>query len=181
MKRVNIGCGPSPISGWYNYDNSFSVRLASYPTLTAILCKLGILTEGQKKLISVVSNSNIVWADATKRIPLPDDSVEVLHTSHMVEHLDRHGIHEFLKEARHVLVIDGIIRVVVPDLRKYVNQYIAGGDADAFVGKTMLAGQKSKTMFDKLKYLIIGDRHHLWMYDGPSMCRLVSAMGFKEP
>ena len=33
----------------------------------------------------------------------------------------------------------------------------------------------------KIKYLIIGDRNHQWMYDGKSLCKFLAIAGFKEP
>ncbi len=181
LKRVNIGCGQTPTPGWVNYDNSWSVRLARYPLLITILDKCGLLGEKSKEFISLVREHDISWADATKRIPLPDNSVEVLYTSHMIEHLDREEVGQFLREAYRVLAPGGIIRIVVPDLRQLVEQYIADGDADKFIERTLLTRRKPKSLLEKLKYLIVGDRHHLWMYDGPSLCRLLSAHGFKTP
>src|SRR2546426_1159886 len=105
--RVNIGCGPTPTLGWLNFDNSLSVRLAKYPLLAPVLESLGLLDEGQKRLVSAARNGAIRWADATKHIPLPDQSVEVLYTSHMVEHLDRTAVRRFLREARRVLAPNG--------------------------------------------------------------------------
>jgi len=122
-----------------------------------------------------------MWADATKGIPLPDNSVEVLYTSHMVEHLDRDEIRTFLKEAIRVLIPLGIIRIVVPDLEIFARQYIADGDADIFMRKTHLGRQKPKTFRDKVQYVLVGDRHHQWMFDGRSMILLLSSMGFKNP
>lgn len=179
LKRVNIGCGQTLTPGWLNYDNSLSVRLAKYPVLVAILDRLGLLGEGQKSFISFARNSDIIWVDATKHLPLPDNSVEVLYTSHMIEHLDREEVKLFLREAYRILAPGGIIRIVVPDIRKLVDEYIA--DADAFIEKTLLARQRPKTFLDKLKYLVVGDRSHFWMYNGPSLCRLLTVHGFKEP
>ncbi len=181
LKRVNIGCGQTPTPGWLNYDNSVSIRLAEYPLFVAVVERLGLLGEGPKSFVSFAKNSDIVWADATKRIPLPDNSVEVLYTSHMVEHLDRKEAKLFLQEAYRVLAPNGIIRIAVPDLRKLVNQYITEGNADFFIERSLLTRQRPKTVLDRLKYLIVGDRHHLWMYDGSSMVHLLSIMGFKEP
>lgn len=45
----------------------------------------------------------------------------------------------------------------------------------------MLAKEQPKTIVDKIKYMLIGDRHHLWMYDGDSICRLLASAGFKDP
>lgn len=179
MIQVNIGCGQTPTPGWKNYDNSPSVRLAKYPALVLILDKLGLLK--QKSFVLSAMSNDILWADATKHIPLPDGSVGTLYSSHMVEHLEREQARLFLKEARRLLASGGIIRVAVPDLRKLVNRYIAEGDADAFVERTHLAQQRPKTVLDRLGYLISGTRCHLWMYDGPSMGRLLLEAGFREP
>lgn len=181
LKRVNVGCGGTPTHEWHNYDNSLSVRLAKYSLVVRALDALGLLVDGQRGFISFARNSNIIWANATKHIPLPDNSVEALYTSHMIEHLDREEVKAFLREAHRVLAPNGIIRIVVPDLKKFVDQYMAEGDADAFVERTMLALQRSKTPLERLRYWIVGDRHHLWMYDGPSVARLLAAMGFREP
>lgn len=181
LQRVNIGCGPTPTRGWLNFDNSLSVRLAHYSWLAVVLAKLGLLTEGQKDLVSASSNNGILWANAARHIPVPDKSVEVLYTSHMMEHLDREEVRLFLREVYRVLAQHGIVRIAVPDLRKLVDQYAVEGDADSFIERTYLTRQRPRTLLDRMKYLIVGDRWHLWMYDGPSCCRLLSAMGFKEP
>lgn len=181
IKRVNVGCGQTPTPGWLNYDNSASIRLAKYPLLVAVAERLSLLGEGPKSFVSVAKNSDIIWADATKRIPLPDNSVEVLYTSHMLEHLDREEAKLFLREAYRVLAPNGIFRIAVPDLKKLVNQYITEGNSDLFIERTLLTRQRPKTILGRLKYLVVGDRHHLWMYDGSSVVRLLSTMGFKEP
>jgi len=181
LKRVNIGCGPSPTRGWLNYDNSWSVRLAKYPLVVRVLAAVGVLTEGQRRFLSVASGGGITWANAPERIPLADDSVTVLYSSHMVEHLDRTQVRTFLQEARRVLVPGGIIRIAVPDLQKLVDEYVAEGNAESFLERTFLARPRRETLLEKLGYLVVGDRHHLWMYDGPSLCRLLTAMGFREP
>jgi SAM-dependent methyltransferase len=180
-RRINIGCGITPTIGWLNYDNSLSVRLAKHTIFTSLLVKLGVLEEGSRILISIVLDHDIKWADAAKHIPLPDNSIEVLYTSHMIEHLHRETVTTFLREAYRILESNGIIRIVVPDLRKFADKYIHDGDADAFVEKTLLVRPRPNGLLNIIKYVVTGDRHHLWMYDGPSMCRLLVRNGFREP
>lgn len=180
-KRVNIGSGQTPTPGWLNYDNSLSIRLAKYPDVVSLLSILGLLNDGQISFISFAHNHDIRWADATKHIPLPDNSVEVLYTSHMVEHLSREEVKLFLREGLRVLQPRGIIRIAFPDIKKMIDQYITSGDADSFVEKTCMSRNKPKTIVDKLKYLIVGDRGHLWMYDCCSMGKFLSEIGYREP
>jgi SAM-dependent methyltransferase len=181
MIRVNIGCGQTPTPGWHNYDNSMSVRIAKHPLLTYALDKCGMLKKGQIDFIHFIRLNNIRLADATKYIPVPDNSVEVLYSSHMVEHLDREEVKSFLSEARRILSTNGIIRIAVPDLRILVEHYIGDGDADSFIEKTGLGRKTARSLVERIRLLLFGDRSHKWMYDGPSMVSLLISMGFKNP
>ncbi len=114
--RVNVGCGQTPTAGWMNFDNSPSIRLARYPSLVAVLTALGLLRETQREFIHFAKGASIRYADATQRLPLPTSSVEVLYSSHMLEHLVRSETRDFLREAMRVLRPGGILRLAVPDL-----------------------------------------------------------------
>lgn len=179
--RINIGCGPSPTPGWLNYDNSLSVRLAKHPVFTSILERLGFLNQKNLEVISVAKSQGIQWADAATQIRLPDNSVEVLYSSHMLEHLDRNSTQRFLSEAYRVLIPGGIIRICVPDLRKMADRYLREGDADTFVEDTMLATPTEGGFVERLRNIAVGERHHKWMYDEKSLCRLLSDRGFRRP
>ena len=142
----------------------------------------GKLLEGsQYQFIQFAKSNQIEYGDATKGLPISSGSVDVLYGSHMFEHLDKTEAKLFLKEARRVLRSGGIIRLSVPDLRRQVQKYVEFGDADAFIASTHLCESTPKTIMQRLRILIVGTRHHKWMYDGPSIVRLLSSMGFKEP
>ena len=179
--KINIGCGDTPTKGWRNYDNSWSIRLAKKKVLTYILWKSRFLSEAQDKFISFAENANIMWADGIKRIPENDSSVDVIYSCHMVEHLEKLDVASFFKEARRILKSGGIIRLAVPNIKYQVDNYLKDGDADKFIESTHLTRKKPKTIIAKIKYLIIGDRNHQWMYDGKSLCNLLSSAGFEKP
>ena len=179
--RVNIGCGQTPTEGWNNYDNSLAIRLSGIPLVTQIAVSIGLLSKSQKEFISFARNSDIKWADAARHIPEADGSVEVLYSSHMVEHLDREEAVAFLKEARRVLKTGGIIRLALPNIMYHVENYLEHKDADAFIEDILLTKEKPETITQKLKDVIVGDRHHKWVYDGDSLCRLLLSGGFKDP
>jgi len=178
MNRVNIGCGMAPTEGWENFDNSLSIRLAPHRTLVDLLYKFRLISPPQLAYIEFCRKNNIKWADATKRIPLPDSSVEVLYSSHMLEHLDRTQAFEFLREARRVMVPGGIIRIAVPDLEIYVRNYLIKGDADLFIGSMQISASQPRTISEKLRAFFLGTRHHQWMYDRKSLCRTLDSNGF---
>jgi SAM-dependent methyltransferase len=181
MSRINIGCGTTPTDGWLNFDNSLSIRLSASPTLASLLYKARLIKAQQMEFITFCQKHQIAWADATKRIPLGSDTVEVLYSSHMLEHLDRTEARLFLTEAMRVLVPGGIIRLAVPDIERRVKGYLRDGDADVFIDSTTMCVARPRSLTQRLHILLVGTRHHQWMYDGRSLCKLLAASGFAEP
>ncbi len=178
--RVNVGCGLTPTEGWRNFDNSPTVRLARLPGLSALRA-LRLLDPERYRFACFARDHGIEFADATERIPLPDASCDALYSSHMLEHLDRLEAERFLHEAHRVLAPGGVIRIAVPDLTKLVQEYEATGDADRFIERTLLSVPRPKSAAARLRLLLAGVRHHLWMYDGTSLCRLLERAGFVGP
>ena len=183
LTKINIGCGISPTPGWENYDNSLSLVVARFPILKYVLKLLGLLDGAQRHAIKYHESSSIIIkrADAARLIPKEDKSVLAIYTSHMFEHLDRQEAQAFLREAIRVLAPGGIIRISVPDLSKIANQYISSGDADRFVERLNIVSPKPKTWRRVIKDIVVGPRKHHWMYDGPSLCRLLISVGFQNP
>ncbi len=178
--RVNIGCGQTPTPGWRNFDNSPSLRLARLPVLPELLLRLRILKNEQYSFIRFARSNSLEFANAAARIPLPDESVEALYSSHMFEHLSPAGVSRFLNEALRVLKKGGIIRLAVPDLRVLVSHYLEKGDADDLL-RNMDVFDPPSSMPGRILRALVGVRHHQWMYDGPSLCRLLARHGFRDP
>jgi SAM-dependent methyltransferase len=157
-----------------------TLRLARIPWLTQVLGALGFLDEPQRKFAAFARGALIEYADATRRIPLAAGSVEVIYSSHMLEHLHPERAQTFLREALRVLAPHGIIRLAVPDLERLVNRYLAHRDADLFLRDSLLPTPPHRGLPGALRLLLVGNRHHLWMYDGRSLCRLLTRCGFSE-
>ncbi len=179
--RINIGCGQTPTPGWRNFDNSLSLRLSKIPFLPDVLLRLGLVDDHQYGLMLFCRNNDVEYGDATKRFPLGDGSADVIYSSHMLEHLDRDEVKRFLPEAFRLLRPGGIIRLAVPDLKHLVGRYIETGDADAFIEATCLCVPRPRSIAQRLRLLMVGPRHHQWMYDGNSLCRLLRHHGFVNP
>lgn len=184
LHRVNIGCGTSPTPGYLNFDGSSAVWLARIPFRLSFAKRLGILSHENLRYIEALKSSSTRFADATRRIPLPDASVEVLYSSHMLEHLPLDQVPSFLAEARRVLAKGGILRLAVPDLRRQAEQYLSTNDADDFVAGLYMTGiwSSTRTLAGKLRFLMAGAPScHKWMYDGTSLVALLSRHGFDDP
>jgi SAM-dependent methyltransferase len=177
--RVNVGCGATPTAGWKNLDNSWTIRGVRNPLLRMLMTPLGALN-GKEEYIAAIRNYDIRWADATKHLPFEESEVEVVYTSHMLEHMTRLEVHGFLIECLRVLEPGGILRVAVPDIDYHVGLYHEHRDADRFIEGLMMAGDRPRSWVAKVRHLIVGERHHLWMYNGASMSKAMIEVGFSD-
>jgi SAM-dependent methyltransferase len=178
--RVNVGCGLTPTPGWLNFDNSFSVRVARWPTASSALRGMGFLTANSAELVEMGRTGSVRFANAAVGIPCATGSVAAVYSSHMIEHLDRSEARGFLTEVKRVLRPGGVVRIAAPDLSRLISDYVATGDADGFVEGTRMGLDRPAGLRGWVKWAVVGPRHHLWMYDGESLTRLLCETGFAD-
>jgi SAM-dependent methyltransferase len=179
-KRANVGCGRTSTEGWLNFDNSLSVRFARSRLLLATLQHLRLAGRDSILFAETARAKGIRWANACKRIPVSDESLEVVYSSHLIEHLDPHETEQFLREIHRSLEPGGIIRLAVPDLKRRVESYVRTGDADAFMRSLSMRVSSARDLRDKIRLLFLGDRDHRWMYDAASLKELLARFQFTE-
>jgi predicted SAM-dependent methyltransferase len=159
---VHVGCGTSAAAGWLNFDANPRVRLpiwrGGYPR-------------------------DIRYANITK-LPLRDNSVDLLFASHVLEHLPREDLDTALSEVYRVLKPGGRFRLIVPDLRERARRYLASSNpetaSDEFMRSTGLGVvSKPRGLFAKMKQSH-GHSRHLWMWDYSSMSAALRKHGFRE-
>ena len=179
MQIINVGCGMHPTPGARNIDNSLSVSLGKRPALLAFVKRLRLLSGDQLAYAAFCRDHGIERMSCAK-LKFPDQSVDVVYTSHMLEHLTRALVHDFLMEAKRVLKPGGILRVAVPDMRLLVKQYLSDGDCDALVEGTLLAYDGGGRFIKHVQALVTGFRGHRWMYDAASLTKLLLENGFTD-
>lgn len=83
------------------------------------------------------NNEYVQECDLRKRLPFEDNSVEVIYSSHMLEHFPKNEAPSFVQECYRILKPKGLIRMVVPDLEQLIKNYskflaqARRGDVDA--------------------------------------------------
>ena len=75
--------------------------------------------------IDVSGWRNIMW-DLRKPLPVPASSVRFIYSEHFIEHITRPEALALFGNCRTVLAKGGVLRVSTPNLRRLVNDYIAG-------------------------------------------------------
>jgi ubiquinone/menaquinone biosynthesis C-methylase UbiE len=169
--KLNLGCGSQVPDGWVNVDYALGARFMKIPFFRALNKKL--------KLFNLDWNEKIYLHDLTKKFPWADSSIAVVYTSHTLEHFSKIDGQRFLAECYRVLHKGGILRVVVPDLRHDVIEYIEGRVyADDFVEKLgVLYGNSSNNLKKRLSPFF--QFPHKCMYDNPRLIEILNEIGFQ--
>ena len=70
-------------------------------------------------------NCDIKW-DLQNGLPFPDSSIDIIYSSHLLEHFIYKEILSLLKECYRVLKVGGIISISVPNAKLFIDAYSKG-------------------------------------------------------
>jgi hypothetical protein len=204
MKFVNLGCGNNTHPDMINIDYSIQSIIAKNSFLKKILVSLGFINEERSAWLSKYSK-DIILHNLAKGIPMKDFSVDAIYHSHLLEHLTPKIAEKFTHECFLKLKVGGKIRIVVPDLFVFCNNYLKSygeckKDVDSqdnieihksniyrliqqlVINETINSMHESKIR-RIIENLFLGDRRgrgdlHLWMYDSINLPCLLEKTGF---
>ena len=169
--KVNLGCGSQTPKGWINVDYAFGARLAKLPILKTVNRRL--------RLVNLQWDHDILIHDLRTSFPWGDGSVDVIYSSHTLEHFTKEHGRLFLKECYRVLKPAGIIRIVVPDLATLVSGYLNGAiPAEDFVDKMEVSYEAANDSMVKRKLAPFVRFPHKCMYDSNALIRIMGEIGF---
>lgn len=73
--------------------------------------------------------AGVVQADLLGALPVADASIDIVYSSHFIEHVPRPRVAALLRECRRVLRPRGLLRLVVPDLLEMCSRYVQARQA----------------------------------------------------
>ena len=116
---LNLGCGPNvEMSRWTDIDGSWNLRVQTSwwgrPFVGLLAGRSGYRWP-----------SHVKWMDITKGLPFADVSADAVYASHVLEHLYREDAIALLSECHRILKPEGVIRLVLPDLRHMAARYLS--------------------------------------------------------
>ena len=177
--KINLGSWAHAPEDWINIDGSWNAWLSQRPGCGAPPRRSACCRSGRR---DTEWPENILVHDLRKPLPFPDGYAGAIYGSHVLEHLYLVEAEALLGECRRVLRGGGVLRLVVPDLRAAVDEYVSGGDADSLNQRLGLrdrqppSGNPAYRMYSALK-----DFHsHKWMYDEASLSSRLEAAGFED-
>lgn len=88
-------------------------------------------------------DDGVIGVDLLGKLPLLDNTVDLIYTSHFIEHIPADDVNKFLAECLRILKPEGVIRIVTPDLvemsREYLKQYdLCNYDKSLFLSVAMI-------------------------------------------
>ena len=103
------------------------------------------------------------------KLPLENESVDLIYSSHVIEYFNREEINAVLREWHRVLRPHAVLRVAVPDFETMAKLYVGGEySLDSFLGP--IFGQ-----------MIMGNKtiYHRTVYDFVSLKSILEKNGFE--
>lgn len=176
---------------------AFRVRLTSrnvhrrYKNSSGLLVNIGAGDKGRPGWVNMdvlkLPGVNCVY-DSRKSLPFPDNSVKGIFCEHFFEHIDyTEEVPYFLSECHRVLLVEGVIRIIVPDIERYLHGYVEEGwdalnrlrplDADR---KDFYVGNRYNTKMELINVLFRQGHEHKFAYDYETLSFLLRRYGFDE-
>lgn len=170
--KLNLGCGPQVPDSWLNVDYALGAKFMKVPFFRALNKKV--------RLFDLDWDEKIYLHDLTKKFPWADSSIDIVYSSHTLEHFSKEHGRRFIHECHRVLRKNGILRIVVPDLRQFVDEYIEGLiHSDDFVEKLgVLYDETSNSRFKKRLSPFLQFPHKC-MYDSVRLSGILNDIGFE--
>ena len=181
FKKINLGSGPTGLDSWDNYDWGMLPFLSLHKTLRGMLIKLKILSKDYG-----IPWPKISLVDIRKRLPLKDGEVESIYCSHVLEHFESWQAQSILKECYRVLHPAGVLRIVLPDIKKMLDKYSQYAKTDPQNAAEKFCrlwygfdkDKKPATLVQKISRKFIRD--HQWHYDFLAIKKSLKTVGFKK-
>jgi predicted SAM-dependent methyltransferase len=143
---VNIGCGPfGEDKPWINIDMFY------------------------------MKNVSFVY-DTRRRLPFKDNSIECMRLEHVLEHMHRNDeAIILLKETKRCLMDNGVVRIIVPDIEKFIRAYTENN-----FEKILEINSKMLPRVHYLNHVFRQGGEHKFGYDFEALSVLLKEAGFEK-
>lgn len=171
LVKVNLGCGLRVANGWLNIDGSLNALIASWPRW---MHRLAYRYSGSHNYYSIeeycgiLENHAFLYHDLAISLPLYENSVDFIYSSHFLEHLFKDDAAALLKSCALALKPGRTIRISIPDLAYAVSLYGLGRKSEMLDDYFFVEGKGS--------YLA----RHKYMYDFELIKDVLEKAGFSN-
>jgi predicted SAM-dependent methyltransferase len=165
----------------------FGTLATDHPTgLAADLVRLHTDTVHTEpgRLYRVDDTGYFTAVDVTVPLPFDTGCVDWVYAEHLIEHVKPTAAIAWLTEVRRILSHGGLLRLTTPDLRKYAECYLHGGEffdehrgrMNSITDAEPAMPTRPAFMFNQIFYLY----GHRWIYDAAELRHALLSAGFAE-
>ncbi len=126
-----------------------------------------------------LSGSDINW-DLRRGIPLKNESVDIIYSSHLLEHIPYKNLIPFLNECSRVLKKDGEFSVCVPNIKNYINAYNSGEEFLNRENYWQKGYVDTNSKLDQINYMAYMDGEHQYMFDEENLINTILKANFSS-
>ena len=101
--KLHIGCFNVPLEGWYNTDITPHIVIARIPFGAVILHAVGVIDDARFHQHRKRLFRRVHYLDATRRFPFPDNSLDAIYSSQVLQNFARDEVENCLLETHRVL------------------------------------------------------------------------------
>ena len=122
---------------------------------------------------------DISW-DLRRGIPLKNNSVQSIYSSHLLEHIPYNQLVIFLKECRRVMKTDGEFTVCVPNFRLYADAYMKKVNFIPRENWWRPGSVDTNSSMDQINYMVYMKDEHKYMFDEENLVNTLYQAGFSN-
>lgn len=168
--KVNLGSGLTVASGWIHVDGSLNALVSRWPKAwLKVLYRFSDNRQwfSQEQYVRILTEHRFVHHRLQYGVPFGDETVDVIYSSHALEHIYLEEAQSLLQDAYRALKKGGLIRLAVPDLEYALHLYQSG------------AKERALDFFFIRNSSGHSNSHH-YMYDFELLKNLMEKAGFVE-
>lgn len=173
---VQYGCGLNAPDGWLNFDASPTLRIQQIPVIGKLLTR---------KMVTFPPN--VKYGNIVKGLPgITAESCDGVYCSHVLEHLSLNDCRRAIATTYSYLKKGAAFRCILPDLEASIADYNRmrseqNEEASVQFMHAVLLGQvERKSGLKSIAVSVLGNAHHLWMWDRYSLARELTNAGFSS-
>jgi SAM-dependent methyltransferase len=179
---LNIGSGFYFLDDFVNVDSNYMVFAAPFYPITKYFVKEAG-RHWMRHYNSIKHQHKFLFANCRYPLKFPPNSVDHILISHFLEHLHYDHAVAVLRNYFSILRPGGTLHIIVPDVGQKAEEYVSKlGDpaaTEAFV--EWLNFEKRRLPRFAVRLLRLTgwfDMEHCWLYDVPSLSKVVREIGF---
>lgn len=166
-----FGCGLCAPPDWTNFDNSPRLWLAQLPIVGALVPAgpYGSFPD------------SVRYGDVVKGLPLSPNSVRLMCSSHVLEHLALEDLRTALRNCFSLIQPGGIFRSVLPDLERLIREYTTNETdlaAERFIVNSGMGKRTRPRGANGFLRSWLGNSSHFWLWDYKGLKKELEAAGF---